>query len=288
MVSTVVETRNTLGESPAWAVREQALYWVDIPEKRLFRMGQTGLETWELPELVSAVVPRALGGVVLTLAQRVVTFEPKTGSLETLCRPDSNPQNRSNDARCDALGRLWLGTMQNNFGPNGEAREITQDSGGLFRIEPDGNPFEMLSNIGISNGLAWSLDAKTMYFADSIKAEIYAFDYDLEHGTISNRRLFSNLERGVPDGATIDAEGYLWNARWGGSCLVRFAPNGKVDRVIELPVTQPSSCTFGGQNLEILYVTSARTGLTNPNTFAGALLALDVGVRGCSSFEFAG
>lgn len=118
--------------------------------------------------------------------------------------------------------------------------------------------------------------------------QIDAYDFDLKHGTISNRRLFSNFDRGAPDGSSVDNEGFLWNARWGAGCLVRFAPNGKLDRVIELPVRQPSSCTFGGQNLEILYVTSARTGLTYHGEFDGALLALDVGVRGFSSPEFAG
>jgi sugar lactone lactonase YvrE len=205
-----------------------------------------------------------------------------------LCRPDSNPQNRSNDARCDALGRLWLGTMQNNFDANGNGQEITQSSGGLFKIESDGTSLELLSKIGISNGLAWSPDSKTMYFADSMTNQIDAFDFDLEQGFISNPRQFSNLERGAPDGSSVDSEGYLWNARWGGSCLVRFDPNGKVDRILELPVTQPSSCAFGGQHLEILYVTSARTGLQNANSFDGALLALDVGIRGFSSSEFAG
>jgi sugar lactone lactonase YvrE len=281
-------TRNTLGESPAWAAREQALYWVDIPEKRLFRQSQTGLETWELPEILSAVVPRGFGGVVLTLAQRVVMFNPESGALETLCRPDSNLQNRSNDARCDALGRLWLGTMQNNFDANGNGQEITQSSGSLFRIDQDSSTFEMLSNIGISNGLAWSPDAKTMYFADSMTNQIDAFDFNLEQGLISNRRLFANFDRGVPDGSSVDSEGFLWNARWGAGCVVRFDPSGNIDRTVELPVTQPSSCSFGGQNLEILYVTSARTGLTNLNSFDGALLALDVGVRGFSSPEFAG
>jgi sugar lactone lactonase YvrE len=284
----VIGTRNTLGESPAWAAREQALYWVDIPEKRLFRLNSTGVETWELPELVSAVVPRVSGGMVLTLAQRVVSFDPNSGVLEDLCHPDTNLQNRSNDARCDASGRLWLGTMQNNFDANGNGQEITQRSGSLFRIERDSSTLEMLSNIGIANGLAWSPDAKTMYFADSMSTQIDAFDFDLELGLISNRRLFANFDRGVPDGSSVDVEGFLWNARWGGSCLARFDPNGKVDRVIELPVTQPSSCTFGGSNLEILYVTSARTGLTNHGEFDGALLALDVGVQGFSSPEFAG
>jgi sugar lactone lactonase YvrE len=284
----VIGTRNTLGESPAWAAREGALYWVDIPEKRLLRLHQNRVETWELPEMCSAVVPRASGGVVLTLEQRVVSFDPNTGKLETLCHPDANPQNRSNDARCDALGRLWLGTMQNNFDANGNGQEITQRSGSLFRIQPDSSTLEMLLNIGIANGLAWSPDAKTMYFADSMSTQIDAFDFDLELGLISNRRLFANFDRGVPDGSSVDVEGFLWNARWGGSCLARFDPNGKVDRVVKLPVTQPSSCTFGGQNLEILYVTSARTGLTNHGEFDGALLALDVGVQGFSSPEFAG
>jgi sugar lactone lactonase YvrE len=117
---------------------------------------------------------------------------------------------------------------------------------------------------------------------------MYAFDYDLEQGLISNRRVFSSFERGVPDGSAVDSEGYLWNARWDGSCLVRFSPNGQVDRVLELPVTQPSSCTFGGEHLEILFVTAASMGFNQSNPLEGAILALDVGARGCSSPEFAG
>jgi sugar lactone lactonase YvrE len=285
----VSNTRNLLGESPVWAALERALYWVDIPAKRLYRWSQLlEQQSWELPELVSAVVPRASGGVILTLEQRVVAWHPETGLLETICRPDPNPQNRSNDARCDALGRLWLGTMQNNFDASGQGQDITQHSGALYKIESSGNALELLSNIGISNGLAWSPDAKTMYFADSMTDQIDAFDFDLETGSISNQRRFSSFERGVPDGSCTDNEGFVWNARWGGSCLVRFDPNGNVDRVIELPVTQPSSCTFGGEDLEILFVTSARMGLSEPNSFDGALLALDVGVRGFSSPTFVG
>ena len=286
----VSHTRNLLGESPAWSSREQALYWVDIAAKRLYRFNWNSRleQSWEFPELVSAVVPRASGGVVLTFHKRVVVFDPETETLETLCRPDSNPENRSNDARCDALGRLWLGTMQNNLGSNGEGKEVTQRSGSLYRIEPDGSVLEMLTGVGISNGLAWSPDSTTMYFADSLKGQMYAFDYDLEPGLISNRRVFSSFERGVPDGSAVDSEGFLWNARWGGSCLVRFSPDGKVDRVLELPVTQPSSCTFGGEHLETLFVTSASMGLNQSNPLEGAILALDVGARGSSSPEFAG
>ena len=286
----VSHTRNLLGESPAWSSREQALYWVDIPAKRLYRFNLNSRleQSWELPELVSAVVPRASGGVVLTLHKRVVVFDPETETLETLCQPDSNPDNRSNDARCDALGRLWLGTMQNNLGANGESQAIRQSSGSLYRIESDGSVFEMLTGVGISNGLAWSPDSTTMYFADSLKGQMYAFDYDLEPGLISNRRVFSSFERGVPDGSAVDSEGFLWNARWGGSCLVRFSPDGRIDRVLELPVTQPSSCTFGGENLEILFVTSASMGLSQNNLLEGCVLAFDVGVRGCPSSTFAG
>ena len=286
----VSKTRNVLGESPAWSAREQALYWVDIPAKRLHRLNWNSKleQSWLLPELVSAVVPRASGGVVLALEKRVVVFDIDSEQLETLCSPDSNPDNRSNDARCDALGRLWLGTMQNNLGSNGEGKDITQRSGSLYRIQADGGVLEMLTGVGISNGLAWSPDSTTMYFADSLENHMAAFDFDLELGTISNKRLFSSFDRGVPDGSSVDSEGFLWNARWGGSCLVRFSPDGQVDRVLELPVTQPSSCTFGGENLELLFVTSASLGLSQNNSLEGAILALDVGARGCSSPTFAG
>jgi sugar lactone lactonase YvrE len=290
----ISKTRNELGESPAWSARENALYWVDIPAKKLHRKSfTTHLErVWMLPEYVCAVVPRASGGVVLALEHRVALFDPKTEKLETLCIPDSNPNNRSNDARCDALGRLWLGTMQNNIGLGGAANPITQSSGRLYRIDPDGTALEVLKNIGISNGLAWSNDARTMYFSDSLEPRMSAFDFDLERGNLSNVRRFSSSDRGVPDGSTMDAEGHLWNARWGAGCLVRFRPDGTVALELDLPVTQPSSCTFGGENLTTLFVTSARFGLSqtqlDANPLEGSVLALDLGVRGFSSPEFSG
>jgi len=152
----------------------------------------------------------------------------------------------------------------------------------------------MMGDITVSNGLAWSPDNRTMYFADSWLRAIYSFDFDLDSGTIHNRRIFAQLPEGsgVPDGATVDAEGFLWSANFGGSCLTRYSPDGRIDRKIQMPVQRPTSCVFGGDNYSMLYVTSASLDLTDQQRLeaplAGGVFAVDAGVRGLPEPQFAG
>jgi sugar lactone lactonase YvrE len=184
--------------------------------------------------------------------------------------------------------------MQSNLNPDGSSKAITQHLGALYRVDPDGTATRWSENeFGISNTMAWTADGSTFYFGDTLEQTLYAFDFDTEAGAVSNRRLFAvTKEHGLPDGSCIDEEGYIWNARFAGGCLLRYAPNGGIDRVMDLPVSNPTSCTFGGPDRRTLFVTSARLHLSDTRLRTepreGALLALDVGVGGPPDHYFAG
>lgn len=167
---------------------------------------------------------------------------------------------------------------------------ITRSQGALYRVMQDGAVTRMEKDVGISNTLCWDEARNRLYFADSLAGTISLYDWDKAEGTISNRRLFAGPhERGVPDGSALDAEGHLWNARWGGSCLIRYAPDGRIDRIIDVPVQQPTSCVFAGDDLKALYVTSARAGLgPEANEVDGALLRASSDVAGQACTAFAG
>ena len=287
-VGCAVPCSNTLGEGPVWDVSEGALYWADIQEGLLQRWvpGTDQVERWTMPERVGALALRADRGLVLALASGFALFDPATDSLERRAAPEAHlPGNRFNDGKCDARGRFWAGTMDD------AALNLT---GSLYRLDPDGGCSSMETGLGITNSLAWSPDNATFYFADTLRDTIFACDFDLESGTLANRHVFATTheEPGSPDGSTVDQEGFLWNAQWGGSRLVRYAPDGRIDRVVDLPVSQPTSCMFGGPDLRTLYVTSAAIGLSQAERerqpWAGHVLALDVGVRGLPAARFAG
>lgn len=294
----VVDDKNLLAEGPVWSEEEQALYWLDclLPRPALHRWhpASDGHDQWPLSNVVASLALRENGGVLLAARTGIHFFDPDTGELELACALEADkPMNRCNDGKCDRKGRFWVGTMQNNVDANGEEVTISPTAGSLFRFDPDGRHTRMDSGFGISNTLAWSPDNETMYFGDTMAASIYAYDFDLETGDISNRRLFvQSTEHGYGDGSTIDREGFLWNARWDGGCLLRFAPDGRIDRVVPLPVQRPTSCAFGGENLDILYVTSARFGLSASELAdqpqAGGIFAVDAGVRGLPEPRFAG
>jgi sugar lactone lactonase YvrE len=287
-IACVVEARNTLGEVPVWDVAEQALYWVDIEKCLLQRLepASGALRRWVLPERVCALALRRNKGLVLALASGFAFFDPDTGAIERLAAPEADrPRNRMNDGKCDRRGRFWAGTMDDSL------RERT---GALYRLDPDLACHRMETGIGISNSLAWSPDDRTFYFADTLQRTIFAYDFDLETGAIANPRPLTRCEDqpGSPDGSTIDADGYLWNAQWDGWRLVRYAPDGRVDRIVPLPVQKPTSCMFGGPDLATLYVTSAVWDVAGEELrrqpWAGGLLALDVGVKGLPEPRFAG
>ena len=208
----------------------------------------------------------------------------------TTC-PQCGKQNAIvNECRCDPQGRLWLGTMCNNLRHDGAPIPIDRSSGTLFCVEADGSARRMLEGIGISNTLCWSPEGDRLYFADTMKEAIWVFPYTEDGPQLGRRRVFAEGGPGHPDGSAMDEDGCLWNARWGGGRIIRFTPDGRVDREIILPVAQPSSCAFGGADRKTLYITSARQELEGlaPDSLDGALFAVAVDVAGMPMTRFAG
>jgi sugar lactone lactonase YvrE len=219
---------------------------------------------------------------VLAIGCALHGFDPSTGAFEPLLTVEPDlPDNRFNDGRCDRAGRLWIGTMD---------VDLRRPSGTFYRIGADHTARPLIDSITVPNSTAFSPDDRTLYFADSFQHAIWAFDFDIGEGAISNRRALVDLtaRKGTPDGSCVDADGFLWNAEYGHRHVVRYAPDGRVDRIIELPVTNPTCCCFGGERLDTLYVTSAAQRLPAPAPIEGALLALDVGVRGLPEAAFGG
>jgi sugar lactone lactonase YvrE len=286
--------RNLLGEGPFWDEESQKLTLVDIIGKLVLEYDADGRETaaWPMPDVVSTAIPRRNGdGFLVTLRDGAYLFDPKSGGLKKLASPDADPGNRSNEARTDPSGRLWLGTMQYNVGPNGEGLPIDRSSGTLSVVTADGKTKRMLSGIGISNTLCFSPDRRFLYFADTMLGMIFRYRYEADGPALSEKQTFSDIKgHGAPDGSAIDEDGFLWNARWGGSAIIRFAPDGSVDRVIEVPMKQPTSCVFGGPDRRTLFVTSAAEGLKDrgPDSLDGATLRAQADVVGERCVRFAG
>ena len=294
-VECVVDSKSWLAEGPVWSPAEKALYWTDVPAYTIHRWTPATGErrSWRTPEMVTSMSIRSQDGLTVATTGRVNNWDPDTDRHECLAVPEANlPDNRSNDGKCDRRGRFWLGSMQNNLNPDGSDKPLTASTGNLWRIDGDGSCHCMETGIGVSNTLAWSPDNKVMYFGDSL-AGIYAYDFDIDNGEVANRRDFAkteNPELGVPDGSAIDAEGFLWNARWDGGCLLRWAPDGTIDRKVAFPCRRVTSAVFGGDDLDILYVTTARDlgAGTSEHALAGGIFALSPGVRGLPEVPFPG
>jgi L-arabinonolactonase len=265
-VEVYCEQTATLGEGPLWSVDEQALYWLDIGRKVLHRKGPSEMRrrSWSLPEYPGCLAELATGTIAIAMGNGLQRLNLEFGAIDLLCAaPHKPPGTRFNDGKVDPRGRFWAGTMQNNFGPHGEPIAIERSDGALYRFDPDGSVHTMEENLGVPNTLAWSPDLARFYFADSLRGQIYAYDFDADSGAARNKRAFFEApEHGIPDGSAIDSDGCLWNVRWDGAAILRITPHGKLDRLINLPVPRPTSCAFGGPNLDTLYVTSATNGLT--------------------------
>ena len=287
-VRCVVDCANTLGEVPLWDVAEQALYWVDIEGKRLHRLTPaTGkVETWDRPERISSFALRERGGLLVAFASGLAFLDLSTMAIDWIARPEAHlPGNRFNEGKVDRKGRFWAGTMDDS---------LASHTAGLYRLDPDLRVTRVLGDIGISNCFIWSRANDRFWFADTLDKQVFTFDYDHETGTITNRRLFTDttgLGYG-PDGGTIDEDGFIWIAMWDGWKVSRFAPDGRLDREIRLPVAKPTSCMFGGPDLSTLYVTTAVWDTTPEGLAAqpqaGGLFAIDAGVRGLPEPRFAG
>jgi sugar lactone lactonase YvrE len=294
-IEVALDARDGVGEGPFWDEVEGALWWVDIVGRAVQRwQPATGdHRRWPMLDFPSAVVLRERGGLLLAMRDGLCFMDPATGALERFCAPDAErPDNRSNEAKCGPTGDFWLGTMDNNLHPDGSPREMQGGRGALYRVRPNGGVTREVDGVGLSNTLAWTDGGRTLLFADTLTGVISAFAVR-DDGSIGDRRVFSDEKLpGYCDGSAIDNQGYLWNARFAGSSLIRFAPDGRVDRRLQLPITNPTSCCFGGPDLRTLYVTSARFGL-GPEQIArnpaeGTVLAIDMDVVGTPSVKFAG
>jgi len=275
----VAHTQDVLGEVPRWHPLERALYWIDAFKPAVHRLDPASgkLESFTPPEKLGSFAPRVGGGLLIAGRGGLAHYDPASGTLDRIVDPEGGGAvNILNDGRCDRRGRFWVGSM---------SKTMERASGSLYRLER-GHLAAVDDGIWVANGVCWSPDERRMYLADSHVKTIFVYEFDLAAGTIGPRRVFATMgdRPGVPDGSSVDAEGFIWNAVFDGSCLLRYAPDGRVNRIVQLPVSRPTACAFGGADLATLYLTTARFRLAPERLaaepLAGGLLALDVGVKG--------
>jgi L-arabinonolactonase len=280
-IQIVVPCSNLIGESPVWSVREQALYWIDVEAKLVQRFdpGNGNLRRWTMPEVTGCIGLRARGGLVAGTRTGFVFLDTETGSVTPIVHPEADIEgNRFNDGKVDRAGRFWAGTKNIANSPD--------PTGSVYRLDSDGIAHRVDSGISCVNGIGWSLDERTMYLCDTWLRRIYRYDFDRDTGVARNRRVFAELsaDEGYPDGLTVDAEDFIWNAHYDGWRITRYGPDGRVDCVLRMPVQQVTSLTFGGADLRTLFVTSASLRLTpearERQPLAGHVFALVPGVAG--------
>ena len=268
-----------IGENPLWHPLEQRLYWTDITRGRLFRYDpatEKHEQCYSGPP-VGGFTVQADGTLLLFMARGAIAHW-RDGHLNYIVEEISDErESRFNDVIADPAGRVFCGTMPTPARP-----------GRLYRFDPDGTIHLLLEGIGVSNGMGFTVDRRSMYYTDSAARSIYLFDYEEKTGELTNQRLWLQTPEGagVPDGMTVDAQGYIWSARWDGSALYRYSPDGFEERHIEFPARKVSSVAFGGDDLSDLYVTTALTDGTKAEegTGAGALFRIRLGIRGLPEF----
>jgi len=278
----------TCGESPMWSVRERALYWTDNLGARIHRLEpESGnAESFLLDQNVMAIGVRGRGGLVLALAKQLAFYEPGR-KLELLMGVEQDePRNRFNDGKVDRRGRFLAGTMNDV--------DWEAPSGSLYRLDANLELSHLRSEVVCSNGLGWSPDDRTFYFGESFIYTIFAYDFDLDAGAIASGRAFATVDRAdaFPDGLTVDAEGGVWSVHNGAGRVVRYAPDGEITHEVEVPVPQPTSCIFGGRDLDVLFITSSRLKMTPEQLerypLSGSVFAVRTGVTGVPEPLFAG
>lgn len=287
-IEVIHQGADIVGESPMWHPTEQRLYWVDTRKPALHRLEADGtVRSWAMPNNIGSYVFRRKGGLVAGLKQGFSSIDLDTGAVTLILDPEPGlPENRLNDGRCDRRGRYWCGSRDPGD---------TNPGGSLYRLDGAFHCERMDTGFIVSNGMAFSPDDRTLIFGDSRGNTMWRYDLDLDAGTLSNKRVFLDT-RHLPwsiDGATFDAEGYYWAALIGDSSIGRFDPEGRLVRIIRLPVTHPTMCNFGGPGLETLFVTSGTVFLNEAQRaqqpLAGALFAIHgLGVRGVAEPLFAG
>jgi len=287
----VAPTGDVCGEGAVWHALHKAVYWTDINRFLVHRYTPADqcVRSWFFDEPVTALTltdrPEVLAVV---LGSRVILWEPQADARrDPLFHLDGWPKVRLNDARADPRGDLWMGSMRNNVNPDGSCGTAGGQDGELFCLAPDGKVKVWRRNIGIANTLAWSPDHRRFYFGDTLANVVWSYDYDPSTGAIANEQPFlQGFERGFPDGSTVDSQGYLWNCRFYGGCIVRVAPDGRIDRVVEMPVKNITTCTFGGPERKTLYVTTARVEAPAGDRLAGGLYAIQSEVAGQPENQF--
>lgn len=284
----VIAAQDVLGECTIWCDREQVLWWVDIrgPSLKRYNPANGEVRAIVLPEFIGSFgLTRSGGDMIAGMKSGLYFLDPASGALKVIAQPEKNlPNNRFNDARCDRAGRFWGGTMQD--GPRAPA-------GSLYRLDPNGSCTPIRGGIFVPNSIAWSPDDKVMYFADTHRHLIWVYDFDIAQGAMRNERVFADCSDrpGKPDGSCVDADGCLWNAEYGGSRVVRYTPDGGIDRVVSLPVSNVTCCCFGGKDLDTLYISTARQRMTPEQLarepLAGNVFACRPGVPGLPEARFA-
>jgi sugar lactone lactonase YvrE len=283
-----VHAHPEVGESPSWDAQAGVLRFVDVHPGVVYRYDPAdgSLTSCAVGQEVGAVIVREAGGIVVAARDGIGAVDEATGRLELIAPIElDRPGSRLNDAKCDPAGRLWAGSMAFDFAPG---------AGSLYRVLPDHSVTRVVGEVTISNGLGWSPDGDRMYYIDTMAGGVDVFDFDLATGEVTDRRRLVSFEEsdGIPDGLAVDAEGHVWVALFGGGCVRRYAPDGRLDDRLELPVSQPTCVAFGGDDLGDLYVTTAAYQLTAEQLaeqpLAGATFVCRPGVAGTPVHPFAG
>ena len=283
----VIASQNQIGESPVWSNAENALYWVDVEGKLIQRWqaSDQSIRRWKMDEPVGSIGLRKIGGLVAASRTGFFFLDVATGMISSISDPESDlPDNRFNDGKVDRRGRFWAGTR--NFRDHGKA------TGALYRLDPDLSVHRMEEGLLCPNGMAWSPDDRLMYLCDTWARRIFVYDFDADDGALRNRRLFAELpeDAGFPDGLTVDADGHIWNAHYNGWRITRYAPDGRIEQVVRMPVQQVTSLAFGAPGSGTLYVTSASLRLNGEERhrqpLAGNVFAIETGVRSIPEPQF--
>jgi L-arabinonolactonase len=284
----LLDCRNLHGEGILWNHADGRAWWTDIHGKHLWWYEPDSGRSGSIPmaDRVCCFAPRRHGGFIVAFARSVALYDPSTGvTTEIHCFEPDKPGTRLNDGRTDRQGRFIAGGMNEAGG---------RETSSVLRVDPDRSVTTIIDSVGCANSTCFTPDGRTMFFADSFVGEIWAYDYDPATGVPSNRRVLNNFkgEPGIPDGSCIDADGALWNAEWNGRRVVRVMPDGRIDRVIEVPALKVTCCAFGGRDLDTLYITTSRLEMSVEELAAepssGSLYAFKPGVRGVVDAPFAG
>jgi len=289
-IEKVCDIRCSLGEGPCWDDIDQILYWIDIIKKDIhsFDFKKNKTKTTNLGKYIGSIGLRRNGGIVATLQDGFYFIDGKTGEAELIKKVRGNADlKRFNDGKIDALGNFWAGTV---------SYDEKQPIGVLYCLKPDSKLLKFFNGITISNGIVWSLDNKKMYYIDTPTMKVDVFDFDIESSNLRNRRTAFEIPKdiGYPDGMTIDMEGKLWIAHWGGYKVCRWDPiTKKIIEKIKIPVERVSACTFGGKDLSELFITTARIGFTedlskNTERDSGYIYRVQTKTQGLGSFRFDG